>query len=182
MFVKDDDNRRDDYASSGYRWRINSEVEGGTTYYVNVQGYGNNATGRYQLNAHYVKKISVLDGTITFELSESKGDFHCIGMHFGDKELNMGFGTYMEIKKRGKFYIMGGWEWKNKKFTNMSDGIEAVLKEHFRSFYEDEEQEERGKEAWAAFVEEGGLQSFIDFANEIIDDEFLNSPFNDVYG
>jgi hypothetical protein len=26
------------------------------------------------------------------------------------------------------------------------------------------------------------LQLFIDFANEIIDDEFLNSPFNEIYG
>ena len=122
----------------------------------------------------------MLDGTVTFELSESRGDFQCIGMHFSDRELNMGFGTYMEIKKRGEFYLM--YQWKGKKYTNMNDGIEDVLKEHFADFYDRHEQKERGKKAWAAFVEEGGLQLFIDFVNEIIDDEFLNSPFNEIYG
>jgi len=125
------------------------------------------------------KEISVLDGTVILEISEGT-DFPCIGMHFGDKNLNRGFGTYMEIKKRGEFYIM--YQWKGKEYANMNEGIEDVLKEHFISFYEGQKQEERGEEVWSAFVNEGGLQSFIDFVNEIIDDGFLNSPFNETYG
>ena len=101
MLVKDDDNRQDDYASLGYRWRINLKSEGGITYCVKVQGCDNSAAGSYELKAHYIKEISVLDGTVALELSESRGDFHCIGMRFNDKELNMGYGTYMEIKKCG---------------------------------------------------------------------------------
>jgi hypothetical protein len=179
MLVKDDDKRQDDYASLGYRWRINLKTQGGMTYCVKVQGYDNSVTGSYKLQAHYIKKFSVLDGTVTFELSESRGDFHCIGMRFSDDELNMGYGTYMEIKKRREYYLMH--QWKGKKYTNMNDGIEDVLKEHFTDFYKGELQD-RGKKAWAAFVEEGGLQLFIDFVNEMIDDEFLNSPFNEIYG
>ena len=39
--VKDDDNRQDDYASLGYRWRIKLKTEGGMTYCVKVRGYDN---------------------------------------------------------------------------------------------------------------------------------------------
>ncbi|MCL1969777.1 MAG: hypothetical protein FWF65_09595 [Bacteroidetes bacterium] len=180
LLAIDDDSRQDYYASSGNRYRVILEAKAGMTYYVKVKGYDSGVTGSYQLNVHYTKKISVLDGTVTLELSESRGDFHCIGMQFGDKNLNMGFGTYMEIKKRGKFYLMD--EWKGKKYANMNDGIKDVLKKHIKEFYDGKNRKKRGEEVWPAFVNEGGLQSFIDFANEIIDDEFLNSPFNEIYG
>ncbi|MDR2835925.1 MAG: hypothetical protein LBV69_07015 [Bacteroidales bacterium] len=126
-----------------------------------------------------VKEISVLNGTVILEISEGV-EFHCIGIRLNDKNLNMGLGTCIEIKKRGEFYFTD--EWSGKKHTNINDAIEGTLKEIFIRFYKGEKQKKRGKKVWSAFVKEDGLQLFIDFVNEIIDDEFLNSPFNETYG
>ena len=120
--------------------------------------------------------FTVLGEDIELEISEGV-DFPCIGISFGDNNLNMGFGTYMEVKKQGKYYLI-----EDKKYTNMNKGIEKYLKKLFTDFYEREHEKKRGKKVWKAFIKDGGLQKFIDFANEIIDDEFLNSPFNEIYG
>ena len=125
------------------------------------------------------KQISILDGTVLLVISEGV-TFPCIGIRLTDKSLNMGLGTYMEIKKRGEFYLME--DWYEQKYSNINDGIEEYLNEIFIDFYNGLRQEERGEIVWSAFVQENGLQLFIDFANEIIDDEFLNSPFNEIYG
>ncbi|MDR2510955.1 MAG: hypothetical protein LBC89_00500, partial [Bacteroidales bacterium] len=124
--------------------------------------------------------ITVLDGTFRLELSDKKTDFRCIKMDFVDRELNIGMGSCLEIKKRDGFYITNAW--KGKKYTTIDALIKDELKESFKDFYDKKQHKKRGKEAWAAFVSEGGLQLFLDFANEIIDDEFLNSPFNEIYG
>jgi hypothetical protein len=126
-----------------------------------------------------VKEISVFGGTVILRISEGV-QFPCIGINLGDNNLNMGCGTYMEIKKRGEFYFMDYWI--GKKYTDINDGIEDFLKDFFISFYDDQKQKKRGKKIWSAFLKEDGLQLFIDFVNEIIDDEFLNSPFNETYG
>jgi hypothetical protein len=124
-------------------------------------------------------QIFVLDGTVILEVSEGV-NFPCIGIRLTDRSLNMQLGTYMEIKKRGEFYLME--DWYGKKYSNINDGIEDVLNEIFMEFYDEMRQEEIGEIVWSAFIREDGLQLFIDFANEIIDDEFLNSPFNETYG
>jgi hypothetical protein len=131
-----------------------------------------------QETARRTKEISMLDGTVTLEVRKGV-DFPCIGISLNDKTLNTGMGTYIEIKKRGEFYLIE--EWKGKKYTNMNDGLTDALKDIFNRFYDGKGQKKRGKKVWSAFVKEGGLQSFIDFANETIDDEFLSSPFNEEY-
>jgi hypothetical protein len=124
-------------------------------------------------------EITVLDGTVILEASEGD-EFPCIGIRLTDMKLNRQLGTYMEIKKRGEFYLME--EWFGIKYSNINDGIEDFLNDIFMEFYEWHGQEERGEIVWSAFVQEDGLQLFINFVNEVIDDEFLNSPFNEMYG
>lgn len=176
ILAENDGSRQNDFNSSGNCWRIRLKTESGKTYYVKVQGK-NNSIGTYQFKAHYTKEISVLDGTITLEMSESRGDFQCIGIQFSDKNINSGVGTYIEIKKRNGDYLIWG-----EKDSNMNKVIEKYLKNDlFKSFY-NKKDKKRGKKVWIAFVKEGGLQSFIDFASEIADEEFLNSPFNEIYG
>ena len=125
------------------------------------------------------KEIFILDKMVRLEISEGF-DFHCIGMRLSDENLNLGEGTYMEIKKQGNFYFLN--HQKDKKYSNMEDGIEDALKELFIDFYNRNHTKKQGKKVWSAFLKEGGLQQFIDFANEIIDENFLNSPFNEIYG
>ncbi len=121
-------------------------------------------------------KITVLDGTVTMELAAGGDDFYCIGIQFSDKTANQGCGTYIEIKRRDGSYILrnGG-----KRYATADAAIEADLKELVLRFYD---KKKRGKQVWSAFVKEGGLRQFIDFANEVIDEEFLSSPFNEIYG
>jgi hypothetical protein len=132
-----------------------------------------------QITEKKLIQIFVLDGTVILEISEGD-EFPCIGIHLTDINLNKQTGTYIEIKRRGEFYLMD--ESCEKMYTNINDGIEDVLNEIFIEFYEWQKQRERGEIVWSAFVKENGLQLFIDFVNEIINDEFLNSPFNEFYG
>jgi|GEM_PF-5272662 len=140
-------------------------------------GYGQNQIE--EIVEERTKEIFILDGTVVMEISEGF-DFPCIGIRLSDKTLNWGLGTYIEIKKRGDIYLMRQWD--GKEYTTMQDGIEDELKDIILGFYEDKDQEERGLEVWKDFVYEGGLQSFMDFVNEVVDDEFLNSSFNETYG
>ena len=135
--------------------------------------------GRPQVQAQEnFQEITVLDGTVSLKLTIS-ADFSHIGLRFTDKNLNRQ-PVFVEIKKRGKFYFFD--ECGGRKYTNIDDAIKDFLEDLIMRFYDRREDEKRGKEVWAAFLNEGGLQSFIDFANEVIDGEFLNSPFNKTYG
>lgn len=125
------------------------------------------------------RKIFILDGTVILEISEGV-NFSCIGIRLTDKKLNWQTGTYMEIKKWGKFYLTE--EWNGKKYANINAGLEDYLKNIFIDFYNGMGKKGSGRKVWLEFVKDGGLQIFIDFSNKIIDDEFLNSPFNDIYG
>ncbi len=121
-------------------------------------------------------KITILDGTVTLEMDKCI-EFDCIGIQFGDKTLNWGTGTYLEIKKMGEYYVIEG-----KKYVTINEAIKAYLKELILDFYDRNTSDRLGKDVWAAFVEEGGLQLFLDTAAEYIDDEFLTSPLNTIYG
>ncbi len=121
------------------------------------------------------REITILDGTVVLEMSKGE-DFPCIGLRLSDKSKNSGLGTYLEIKKRGEFYLV---ESENKKYRNLDQGIEDYLKNLFDGFYDNKKD---SKKVWSAFVKEGGLQLFIDITKKFIDDEFLNSPFNETYG
>ena len=124
-------------------------------------------TGEY-LDETERKKIiiSILDDKL--EIREG-GEFPCIVHELG------GSSSYFEIKRRDGHYLI--WY---KKYKTINKGVEDYLKnDFFKRFYEDKKQ---WKRVWEAFVKEGGLQKVIDFVNEIIDDEFLDSPFNETYG
>jgi hypothetical protein len=86
-----------------------------------------------------------------------------------------GNSSYFEIKRRDGKYVI--WD---RKYRTINEGIEDYLQnDFFRRFYTDNEQ---WKKVWEMFVKDGSLQKVIDFINEIIDDEFLNSPYNETYG
>ncbi len=120
--------------------------------------------------------ISVLDGRVTLELAAGGDDFYCIGIRFSDNSLNRGCGTYIEIKQRDGSFLLYP---EGKRYATIDDAIKDFLEDLVRRHYDNKKQ---GKKVWAAFVKEGGLQQFIDFAGKVIDDEFLNTPFNDIYG
>lgn len=125
------------------------------------------------------KEITVLDGSVVMEMNIG-GDFPCIGIHFSDHNINCGRGTYLEIKRDGDFYLIKV-KYDPEKFRTIDKGIEVYLKDLFKRFYADKNRK-HGKKVWSAFVKEGGLQLFIDTAKEWIDDEFLDTPFNEIYG
>lgn len=125
------------------------------------------------------KEISILDGMVILEMNMG-GDFPCIGIHLSDKNINMGMGTYLEIKRQEDFFLVKV-KYEPERYSTIDGAIEEYLKELFLSFYE-ERDNEYGKKVWAAFVTEGGLQLFIDTAKDYIDEEFLDSPFNEIYG
>jgi hypothetical protein len=123
-------------------------------------------------------EIAVLSGTVELEC-RLPDNFYCIGLGLIDKKFNISIGTYMEIKKQGNSYLRG---WSDKKHATVHAAIEDFLQELFKDFYAGENEEKRGREAWRAFVEEGGLQRVFDFADEVIDETFLTSPWNEKYG
>lgn len=103
------------------------------------------------------------------KLKVSEGwDFPCVVVEF------MGNSTYFEIKRRDGQYMI--WE---KKYKTINDGVEDYLKDNFKRFYKDKKQ---WNKVWEEFVKNGGLQQVIEFVNKIIDDEFLDSPVNEIYG
>ena len=120
-------------------------------------------------------KIIFFDGTIVLEMSRGV-DFACIGLHLLDENTNSGFGTYMELKRRDDFFLL---EAGGKQYFTIEEAIEDYLRDLLYSTFEDEEYRER---VWSSFVNDGGLEIFIDTARGFIDDEFLDSPFNEIYG
>ncbi|MDH6354209.1 hypothetical protein M2132_000536 [Dysgonomonas sp. PH5-45] len=126
------------------------------------------------------KKISILNGSAVLEMEKSVDEFPCIVLRLADKNIKMSTGTYLEIKRQDGFYLIKV-KYDPKRYRTIDKGIEDYLKELFARFYEDKDKK-YGKKVWAAFVKEGGLQLFIETAKEYIDDEFLDSPFNEIYG
>lgn len=124
-------------------------------------------------------EITLLDGDVTLEMSGGV-EFPCIGIQLSDKNVRAGMGTCLEVKRDGNSYLVKV-KYDPRKFSTIDKGIEAYLKELFARFYE-EKDKGYGKRVWKAFVKEGGLQTFIDVAKEYIDDDFLDSPFNEIYG
>lgn len=110
--------------------------------------------------------IPLLDDEL--EIKEG-GEFPCI-VH-----VLRGSSSYFEIKREKNKYVIWG-----KKYGSIDKGVEDYLKNDFFKYsYADKK---RRKQAWKSFVRDGGLQKTIDFINEIIDDEFLDSPLNEIYG
>ncbi len=124
-------------------------------------------------NAKEPREIAILNGAVVLEMTEGD-DFPCIGIRLSDSKINMGLGTYLEIKQRGDAYLIEG-----RKYATINAGIEAYLKDLFYRFYDNKKY---GRTVWSAFVKEGGLRSFMRIADEFIDDEFLHSPLNEIYG
>lgn len=97
------------------------------------------------------------------------GEFPCI-VH----QLR-GRSSYFEIKRQEGKYVI--WD---VKYDSINEGVECYLKnDFFKDFYKNDEQREQ---VWESFVRDGGLQKVLDFVNEIVDDEFLDSPLNEIYG
>lgn len=125
------------------------------------------------------EKIAILDGTVVLTLDKGT-DFPCIGLRLSDRNMNTGLGTYMEIKKSGEFYLMK-YKYELTQYSSIDKAVGDYLEDLFTRFYEDRD-ENYGKKVWTAFIEEGGLQLFLDIIDKFIDDEFLHSPFNEIYG
>ncbi|MCD8030101.1 MAG: hypothetical protein LUF85_04535 [Bacteroides sp.] len=146
---------------------------------IHMQANGTSWGDSLQTERQSPVEITALDGTFVLQMRYRK-DFPWIGIQFHDKHVGMGVGTALEIKRQENFYVVIV-KYDPEPFCTIDEGIEAYLKELFRHSYEDED-EEHGEKVWRAFVEEGGLQRFIDTAREWIDDEFLDSPFDEIYG
>lgn len=132
------------------------------------------------VKADEVYQITFLGGDAVLEISEGN-DFPCIGIRFSDKTINMGMGTYIEIKKQDGFYV-AKVPYELEKFETLEQGLKVCIKDIFIRFYERNKDLESGEEVWSEFVESGGLQLFLDQSIIWIDDEFLLTPFNEIYG
>ncbi len=108
------------------------------------------------------------------------GEFPCIGIMFSDPDRNWANNTYMEIKRRdGYYYLYEDYGYGRKRYASVGDAVKDALEDNITSFYNSKKE---GKKVWKAFVKNGSLRKAIEFVNEGIDDEFLDSPFNDIYG
>jgi hypothetical protein len=121
------------------------------------------------------RQFTIFDGTATFEIQKFITPFYGIGFRIRDKNKNMRSGTYFEVRKKGNLYIVD-----NKRYRNLKDGIETYFRTEFQRFSNDHYGDKNV--LWLEFVKEGGLEFFMDILIDIIDDEFLNAPFNDSYG
>ena len=121
------------------------------------------------------RQFTILDGTVTLEIQKFITPFHGISFRITDRNINMGSGGYFEVRKRGNFYIVD-----DRRYRDLNRGIETYFRSMLQQFANDHYNDRNV--LWTEFVKEGGLQFFIDTLNYIIDDEFLNAPFNDKYG
>ncbi|MCC8034350.1 MAG: hypothetical protein LIO77_00235 [Rikenellaceae bacterium] len=124
-------------------------------------------------------EIPIYDGSVVLSISRGE-DLPCIGIRFSDKNINRQSGTYLEIKGGENCYLVK-IRYEPREFATIDEAIEVYLEGLIKRFYE-RNGEEYGDFIWEAFVGEGGLQKFIDTAKQWIDDEFLDSPFNETYG
>ncbi|MDL2243811.1 WG repeat-containing protein, partial [Bacteroidales bacterium OttesenSCG-928-J19] len=114
----------------------------------------------------------VIPGTrhILIVTGPSEPDFLCIGVGF-HHPFGGGSNTYIEVKRRGGQYLHreGGT-----RFQTLEQALEDGLKDLFLHFH--------NEEIWERFVEYGGLKIFIEQAKKYIDDNFLDSGWNEIYG
>lgn len=118
-------------------------------------------------------EIKLLSNTVVLEAKEGE-ELPCIWLKFTDNKLNTEDGHYFEIRKREDDFFVD-----EEKYSTLNKAVEAYLKKSFDDFYDDKTYRQK---VWEAFVNEGGLQKFIDFVNEFVDDDFLSAPFNEIYG
>ena len=123
------------------------------------------------------REISILDGATVIEVRKSESDFLCIVIRVSDKNVKKSSGGCLEVKKRGEYYMTMA---DGKRYRSFDKMMSDYWKDDFKRFYRDDKK--YGKKVWSAFVKEGGLQLFIDITKEFCDDEFLNSPFDEIYG
>lgn len=101
----------------------------------------------------------------------SEPDFPCIGVGFY-YPFSGGSNTYIEVKRREGYFKHRE---EGAMFNSAEKALEDGLKELFLHRFGDEE-------IWNRFVEYGGLKIFVEQAMKYIDDEFLDSGWNDIYG
>jgi hypothetical protein len=121
------------------------------------------------------RQFTILDGTVTFEIRKFITPFYGISFRIADRNKNMGSGTYFEVRKRDDFYIID-----DRRYRNLKDGIKAYFRTQLQQFSNNYYGVKNV--LWLDFVKDGGLELFTDILIDVIDDEFLNAPFNDSYG
>lgn len=120
-------------------------------------------------------EIPILDGTVVIK-SEEGEELPCVWLEIVDKRMNSGgSGTYFELRKRADKY----YAWEDKSYPTLAAAVEANVEWCFEELYPNKKER---LIVWDAFVSEGGLQKYIDFINEFVDDDFLAAPFGDIYG
>lgn len=113
-------------------------------------------------------------------LRRTDSDFQCIGIQYSDKYLKMSMGTCLELKREGKYYVVE-IQYEKKRFKRIDKAIEAYLKDLLTHNYERENRTD-GDTIWKRFVKDGGVRKFIEIAKPWMDDEYLDSPWNTIYG
>ncbi|MCD7962117.1 MAG: hypothetical protein LUF90_00880 [Rikenellaceae bacterium] len=125
-------------------------------------------------------QFSVLDGDIKMTLRRTYSDFQCIGFQYSDKYLNMVTATCLELKREGKKYVVE-INYEKERFKKIDKAIEAYLKDLLTRNYERENVPD-GNKIWKRFVKDGGVRKFIEIVKPWMDDEYLDSPWNTIYG
>lgn len=105
------------------------------------------------------------------------GNYPCIGIRITRTRNKGGLATYIEIKKQGKNFI----DVYENQYKSVEEALEKTLKGIVWDYYHSHQ--ENADEIWNNFIKDGNLKKFIDTCKkEIIDRDFLESPFNDLYG
>jgi len=124
-----------------------------------------------------VKKIAIYNGRVYLEMEKFTTPFYGISMRFTDKNLNLGSGGYLEVRKVKNGYAI---DREDNVYSTLDGGLESYLKDYLERMSEDFYRNNFHKDAyWPIFVEEGKVKLFIDIIKSFIDDEFLNAPFNE---
>lgn len=134
------------------------------------------ASARKNDESKQQKKLIFRTGNVEIEISKGK-EFPCVGLRITDYDRNWGCGTYMELKRREVLYLLS--EDDEEMFGSIESAVESYIKHEIIEFYPSKED---GHKIWKTFVRDGGLRWFIKETKKMIDEEFLSSPFNTMYG
>ena len=130
------------------------------------------------------RTITILDETVVLEIQKFVEPFHGISLRFSDKNINMGSGTYVEVRKRNGKFIAD-----NHTDVKLENALKSFLQEYlerqgnsFKDDYENRSIPFKEDIYWREFERENKVRLFIEIIEELIDKESLNAPFNETYG
>ena len=125
--------------------------------------------------------ISTSDGIAVLELRKFVEPYHGIAVRW------RGNSSILEIRRIDGYYLVSP-RWDNvMKYATLEEGLTEWLKDYLE--WKDARTRARTRNEslpqgfyWNLFEQENKIQLIIDTIKELVDDESLNAPFNNIYG